>query len=110
MGDGPGRAVKLQRAIDHLVSVVMELREADKGDDTGLALGDLIRQNREGWGLSLKGLADVVGCSKAHLWEIESSRSVNPSAQLIGALADALRLPPIQILNAALTSQRIGPK
>lgn len=102
------RAARLQVAVDHLVSVIGELREADKGDDTGLSLGGLIEREREAWGLSLQGLADKCGMSKAHVWEMSQDRSVNPTASAIAALATALILPPIQVLNAALTSQRLA--
>ena len=102
-----GRADKMQAAIDHLVSVVMELREAEVGDDTGLCLGDLIARHREAWGYSLQALADRIGASKAHVWEMEQGRTVNPTAALIGRLSEALVIPPIHILNAALLSQRL---
>lgn len=98
-----------QVAGDRLVDVVMELREADKGDDTGLCLGELIRTSRDAWGLSLQQLADAAGLSKAHVWDLERSESLNPSVKAITGLATALRIPPVHILNAAITSQRIVP-
>lgn len=100
------RSDRLQAAVDNLVHVVMELREVEKGDDTGKCLGELISDQREAWGLSLQALADKVGCSKAHLHDLEHGRSRNPAADLIGRLADALMIPPVHLLNAALLSQR----
>lgn len=102
------RASKLQDAVDGLVSVVMELRELEKGDDTGLPLGDLIKRERENWGYSLADLARKVGASKAHVWELEAGRSINPTAEMVGKLAAALVLPPVHVLNAALCSQRLA--
>lgn len=103
-----GRAIKLQRAVDHLVSVIAELKESDKGDDTGLTLGRLIARERAAWDLSLQDLANRANLSKAHVWSMEQGVSINPAADMILRLAEALRLPPIQVLNAALTSQRIA--
>lgn len=38
-------------------------------------------------GQSLQQLADAVSASKAHIWEIESNRSKNPSLDLLQRLA-----------------------
>jgi transcriptional regulator with XRE-family HTH domain len=53
-----------------------------------MPLGDRIKElrlkNRE----SLQQLADAIGASKAHIWEIESNRSKNPSIDLLQRLAE----------------------
>lgn len=103
------RAAKLRIAVDHLVSVVMELREAEKGDDTGLSLGELIHRERAAWGLSLQGLADKAGSTKAHIWDLEQGRASNPTVRTLLGLSDALRLPVIQLVNAAAATQRNAP-
>lgn len=41
-------------------------------------------------GLSLQQLADKVGATKAHIWEMEQGRSQNPSLALLTSLARAL--------------------
>jgi hypothetical protein len=101
------RSSKLQAAVDGLVSVVMELRELERGDDTGLPLGELILRERGNWNYSLADLARKIGASKAHVWELESGRSINPTSEMVGKLASALVVPPIHVLNAALLSQRL---
>lgn len=42
--------------------------------------------------LSLQQLADKVGATKAHIWEIEQGRSQNPSLTLLTELARALEV------------------
>jgi transcriptional regulator with XRE-family HTH domain len=39
-------------------------------------------------GDSLQGLADAVGASKAHIWELETGKSQNPSMDLVQRLAE----------------------
>tara|TARA_R100000656_G_scaffold121729_1_gene96870 strand:- start:334 stop:666 length:333 start_codon:yes stop_codon:yes gene_type:complete len=43
-------------------------------------------------GLSLQVLADAVGISKAHLWDMESGRSANPSMDLLKKLSEKLNV------------------
>lgn len=50
----------------------------------GLRLGELRRRKRE----SLQKVADAVGVSKAHIWEMEKGRADNPSMALVSRLAD----------------------
>ena len=45
----------------------------------------LLRNNR---GQSLQQVADAVGVSKAHIWELEKGRTDNPSMALVTRLAD----------------------
>jgi transcriptional regulator with XRE-family HTH domain len=42
--------------------------------------------------LSLQKLADAVGASKAHIYELETNRSSNPSLALLTALARELKV------------------
>lgn len=41
-------------------------------------------------GASLQEMADAIGISKAHLWDMESGRSGNPSMELLKKLSDQL--------------------
>lgn len=50
----------------------------------GLRIGDLRRKNAQ----SLQQVADAVGVSKAHIWELEKGRTDNPSMALVTRLAD----------------------
>ena len=38
--------------------------------------------------VSLQTVADDIGVSKAHIWELETGKSANPSVELIKKLAD----------------------
>ena len=50
----------------------------------GLTVAELRRARRE----SLQQVADAVGISKAHIWDLEKGRTANPSITLVRALAD----------------------
>ncbi|HZL00866.1 MAG TPA: helix-turn-helix transcriptional regulator [Caulobacteraceae bacterium] len=41
---------------------------------------------------SLQQVADAVGISKAHIWELETGRSENPSLEILKALATHFRV------------------
>lgn len=53
-----------------------------------MSLGGKLRQLRMRKGKSLQKAADDIGISKAHLWELESGGSGNPSMELLKRLAD----------------------
>jgi transcriptional regulator with XRE-family HTH domain len=53
-----------------------------------MVLGDRIARLRTAKGQSLQQVADAVGVSKAHIWEIERHRATNPSMDLVRRLAD----------------------
>ncbi len=46
-----------------------------------------LKRLRESKRASLQTVADAVGASKAHIWELESGRSSNPSIDLVKKLA-----------------------
>ncbi len=50
----------------------------------GLKIGEMRRRK----GQSLQDVADTVGVSKTHIWELEKGTSANPSMTLVRALAD----------------------
>ena len=52
-----------------------------------MALGDRLKELRVKKGQSLQQVADAIGSSKAHIWELESNRSQNPSLDLLQKLA-----------------------
>ncbi|MER9414042.1 helix-turn-helix transcriptional regulator [Mesorhizobium sp. M0589] len=47
-----------------------------------------LKQLRMRSGKSLQDVADAVGASKAHIWDLERGASKNPSLNLIKSLAD----------------------
>jgi transcriptional regulator with XRE-family HTH domain len=55
-----------------------------------MSLGGKLREQRIKEGLSLQDLADRVGASKAHIWELETGRAKNPTIELLTKLAKAL--------------------
>jgi transcriptional regulator with XRE-family HTH domain len=52
-----------------------------------MAIGERLKGLRVKKGQSLQQVADAVGASKAHIWELESNRSTNPSLDLLRKLA-----------------------
>jgi transcriptional regulator with XRE-family HTH domain len=53
-----------------------------------LALGEKLKDLRLRKGQSLQQVADAVGSSKAHIWELETGKSKNPSIELLTKLAE----------------------
>src|SRR6185312_5845674 len=52
-----------------------------------MSLGALLKQLRIKNNRSLQDVADAVGASKAHIWEIERGGSKNPTMDLLNRLA-----------------------
>lgn len=48
---------------------------------------------------SLQELADAVSASKAHVWELETGKSRNPSVELITKLAEHFGVPVAQLMG-----------
>lgn len=44
-------------------------------------------------GYSLQGLADLVGVSKGHIWDLETERARNPSLEVLTKLSTHLGVP-----------------
>lgn len=53
-----------------------------------MGIGARIKELRMKNNQSLQGLADAIGSSKAHIWEIERGGSKNPSMELLRKLAE----------------------
>lgn len=53
-----------------------------------MGVGAKIGKLRLKKGQSLQEVADAVGVSKAHIWELEKGRAANPSMALVSRLAD----------------------
>ncbi len=58
-----------------------------------MALGAKLKELRTGKRESLQRVADAVGASKAHIWELETGKSKNPSVELLTALAEHFEVP-----------------
>ena len=52
-----------------------------------MEIGQRLFSLRQKRGESLQQVADAVGVSKAHVWELEKGRSKNPSFELVNKLA-----------------------
>lgn len=52
-----------------------------------MAIKDRLRELRSKSKESLQQVADAVGVSKAHIWELETGRSTNPSLEILRALS-----------------------
>ncbi len=50
-------------------------------------IGERLHSLRQKSGQSLQAVADAVGISKAHIWEMEKGHSKNPSFELVQKLA-----------------------
>ena len=48
---------------------------------------------------SLQDVADAVGASKAHVWELETGKSKNPSMELVTKLAEHFGVPVAQLIG-----------
>ncbi|MCP4122532.1 MAG: helix-turn-helix transcriptional regulator [Bacteroidetes bacterium] len=57
-----------------------------------MSIGAKIKEARAKKKLSLQAVADEIGVSKTHIWDLETGRSTNPSVELITKLASFYRL------------------
>jgi transcriptional regulator with XRE-family HTH domain len=61
--------------------------EPEREDNT-MSLGARLTELRLKQNVSLQTVADAVGVSKAHIWELEKGRTDNPTLTLLTRLAD----------------------
>ncbi|RWM50342.1 MAG: helix-turn-helix transcriptional regulator [Mesorhizobium sp.] len=64
-----------------------------------MALADRIKAFRMRKKLSLQELADSAGVSKAHIWDLETGRSKNPSMDLLIKLANKLEVAVVDLVG-----------
>jgi transcriptional regulator with XRE-family HTH domain len=58
-----------------------------------MAFKEALKRNRIKKGLSLQQLADLIGASKAHVWDLEQGRATNPSLEVLQKLSTHLDVP-----------------
>lgn len=58
-----------------------------------MAIAARLRELRMKKGKSLQEVADAVGVSKTHVWELEKGRTENPSLEMLTKLADYFKVP-----------------
>lgn len=51
--------------------------------------GGMLRCYRDDLDLSLREAAEIIGCTKAHLWELERGKSTNPTIRTLAQIACA---------------------
>lgn len=57
-----------------------------------MSLATRLNQLRLKKAKSLQEVADAIGVSKTHIWEIEKNRSKNPSIEMLAKLADYFKV------------------
>lgn len=57
-----------------------------------MALGARLKELRTKKGESLQQVADAIGSSKAHIWELETGKNRNPGAESLKKLAEHFRV------------------
>jgi len=57
-----------------------------------VALGARLKELRTKKGESLQQVADAIGSSKAHIWELETGKNRNPGAESLKKLAEHFRV------------------
>ena len=57
-----------------------------------MSLGAKLKELRIKHKQSLQDVANAVGASKTHIWDLETGRSKNPSMELLTSLADHFRI------------------
>lgn len=70
-----------------------------------MALAAKLKELRQKTGQSLQQVADSVGVSKAHIWELERGTSTNPGLELLRKLAEHFN-----VTIAFLTDDAAGPQ
>ena len=57
-----------------------------------MSIGTKLKELRTKHNLSLQELANAVGASKAHIWDIERGASKNPSLELLRKISDHFKI------------------
>lgn len=69
-----------------------------------MALAAKLKQLRTATRKSLQDLADDVGASKAHIWDLETGRATNPSIELLTKLSRALNVSVAELIGETAAS------
>lgn len=70
-----------------------------------MSLGSRLKELRIRHNMSLQEVADAVGASKAHIWEIERGNSKNPTMELLNALAETFNVTVSYLVGENLDEQ-----
>jgi transcriptional regulator with XRE-family HTH domain len=75
-----------------------------------MPVGDRLKELRIREGQSLQDVADAIAGSKAHIWEIESNRSKNPSLDLLQKLASHFKVSVAYLIDEPEVEETEGHK
>lgn len=67
-----------------------------------MSIGARLKELRMRKGKSLQQVADAVGASKAHIWELETGKSHNPSLDLLKRLAEYFKVTVAALIGETL--------
>lgn len=70
--------------------------------------GGRIKFLRESRNQSLQDIATSIGCSKAHMHELETDKCKNPSLNIVRALAIHFMVPVASLVETEITAQYRG--
>lgn len=70
-----------------------EVDHKENLEGVSVAFAENLKEHRIKKGYSFQKLADAVGVSKAHLWDLETKRATNPSLELLQNLSTTLSVP-----------------
>jgi transcriptional regulator with XRE-family HTH domain len=74
-----------------------------------MPIGDKIKELRIRNKQSLQQVADSVGVSKAHIWEMERGTSANPGLELLKKLAEHFKVTVAYLADDAVASEKAAP-
>jgi DNA-binding XRE family transcriptional regulator len=92
----------LIKARNEILAALAEAQHGERPTTRPVKFGAFIRQNREALGYTLQELAEKSGCTKSHLWAIESGATSNPTVSMVNGLARGLGIPVMSVFSAAL--------
>lgn len=75
-----------------------------------MALGEKLKSLRIRENLSLQDVADRVGASKAHIWELETGRARNPTLDLVTRLASCFDVGVADLVGENPTAEDENPE
>lgn len=82
----------LVNTCSHSVSYILRARSHDHEEEQNLPLSTKLKELRARSRESLQQVADAVGVSKAHIWELERGTSKNPGLDLLKKLAEHFKV------------------
>jgi transcriptional regulator with XRE-family HTH domain len=83
------------------------------GGEKGVSIGQRIAELRQDKGVSLQDVADAVGVSKAHIWQLErgeKGRAQNPAMGLVERLADYFGVSVAFLVGEDVTAEATDPE